>query len=135
MDFLDIIITIAILGVGSLLTGSKKGRKTVRQQAAAPRPAAEPHPFQTVFESDEDSSFDDAGDIEDSEEKFGEEPAGDTYFTYEAPGANWDSEVRCEQAQPIQVQKETAVRPRVMGEEFDLRKAFIYQTIMERVEC
>ena len=121
MDFLDIIITIAILGLGSLLTGSKKGKKAAQQQTAAPRPAAEPHPFQTIFE--------------DSEEKFSEEPAGDTYFTYESPRANWTSEVHDEEAKPIQVQDDVAMRPRVMGEEFDLRKAFIYQTIMERVEC
>lgn len=135
MDFLDIIITIAILGVGSLLTGSKKGKKAAQQQTAAPRPAAEPHPFQTIFESDEESSFEDVWDVEDSEEKFSEEPAGDTYFTYESPRANWTSEVHNEEAKPIQVQDDVAMRPRVMGEEFDLRKAFIYQTIMERVEC
>ena len=135
MDFLDLIITIAILGVGSLLTGSKKGKKTAQQQAAAPRPAAEPYPFQTIFESDEDSSFDDVWDIEEPEEKFSEEPAGDTYFTYESPRASWTAEAHSEEAKPIRVQEDTAMRLRVMGEEFDLRKAFIYQTSMERVEC
>ena len=133
MDFWDIIITIAILGVGSLLTGGKKGKKAAPQQSASPRPAANPHPFQSIFETEEDSVYDEEWSSDDVEEFVEDKPAEDTYFTYENP-REW-SEVRTEQPEPVRVQNDTAERPRVLGEEFDLRKAFIYQTIMERVEC
>lgn len=129
MDFLDIIITIAILGVGSLLTGSKSGKKAASRQSAHPRPAASPNPFQTIFETDE--AAENVWNEDYAEDVKEEEP----YFTYESPNVSEAFNSQPEHKEQVNVCENTVLRPSVMGEEFDLRKAFIYQTILTRVEC
>ena len=131
MDFLEIIITIAVLGVIGLLPGGKKGKKTATQQSAKPRSAGNPRPFHPVFETIEDAVDDDVWNENHSEESNREE----SYFTYENLDENEEYKFQSVSTEPIRVSEKTKMRPCVMGEEFDLRKAFIYQTILERVEC
>ena len=107
MDLLDIIITIAILGVGSLLTGGKKlGKKAAPQQVVPPL-------SKTVGE-DLPSASEKAGeiwaemfgeDIDDVEEQSSQEvdytpevDANNGYFTYENPAFDEEAEIIAEVA-------------------------------------
>lgn len=145
MDFLDLIITIAILAVGGLLTGNKKGKKAAGQQAAENGPVAGPRPFQSLFEDDEEPSldqFDDSWSENVEEEEVEEKPKaqedalGRPYFSYENQPFQQTEAAETEAEKPITVASEDQGQlSGLLGESFDLRKAFIYQTIMERVEC
>lgn len=137
MDLVDLIITIAILVGGSLLSGSIKfGKKTAPQQAV---PTAKP---EDEALADEDK----AGDI--WAEMFGEvipeqqepEVQEEGYFTYEDPAfaekqsfvEEMTSQEKEEEDKPLAIseEKENGVS---FGQKFDLRQAFIYQTLLERV--
>ena len=140
MDIRDIIITIAILAVGGLL-GGKNTKKTGRKQASAqkPRPA-----FAQPDEEYVQNEWSDENFVEDWEEPVEEKGVfGSSYFSYEDQPAE---PVSRRSAEPVKQEpvKQEPVRlfderqesiATVLGETFDLRKAFIYQTIMERVEC
>lgn len=135
MDLIELIAVIAILSVGSLLTGGKKfGKKASPRDVAADVPADEP-------------AADQYGDVETDEtwaDFFGEEqqaaaPADEEsnqYFSYET----LDADKVESPSEPVAVEEhempETAVQevqhPAYAGN-FDLRQAFIYQTILERV--
>lgn len=130
MSILEIIITIVVLGVIGLLPDSKKGKKTAPQQSAKPRPARNPRSFQPVSETSGDV-VDDVWNKEYREEEYSAEP----YFTYENPNMNDERDSYTEQRRTVTAPENVVMRPSVMGEEFDLRKAFIYQTILTRVEC
>ena len=129
MDFLDIIITIAILGGASLFSGKSGKRAGRRQQTAgSQRPVMEAQPVP-------DFGFDVFSD-----EKEEEKVASDnTYFSYEQQPLEEESrqpERQVAEVEPV-VAASAAPEPAVsvMDEPFDLRKAVIYQTIMERVAC
>lgn len=141
MDFVDIIITIAILGLGGLISGRKKGKKTSPQPSAAPRPTARPI-FETLFEEDDDvdDEFEeDTFDQVDNEVFDYEEPVATNqangfqseYFTYENMSGDRNDE-------PVQMSESMNVieepnADNVFDGAFDVRRAFIYQTILERV--
>ena len=141
MDFVDIIITIAILGLGGLLSGRKKGKKTSPQPSAAPRPTARPI-FETLFEEDDDvdDEFEeDTFDQVDNEVFDYEEPVAtnqangfqDEYFTYEnMSGDRSDEPVQISESMNVIEEPDT---DNVFDGAFDVRRAFIYQTILERV--
>ena len=138
MDFLDLIITIAILCAGGLLTG-KKGKKTdPRQSAKQSRPVFEVPAADFSEEEPEMGDFFTDEDLEAVEEKSEEKKS--SYFTYEDLRQSWGSKPEAKAAEPAMASVSTSdsvtyerVQP-VLGEAFDLRKAFIYQTILERVE-
>lgn len=134
MDFLDIIITIAILGGASLFSGKSGKRAGRRQQTAgSQRPVMEAQPVPDFgFDVDEDDVFSD--EMEDEKVAF-----DNTYFSYEQQPSEEESrqpERQVAEAEPV-VAASAAPEPAVsvMDEPFDLRKAVIYQTIMERVAC
>ena len=137
MDFLDIIITIAILAAGGLLSGGKKktGKRTSSQNAGTPvnRPA-----WSTV------SGEDVHGEARETVTASNNVNNGDTrkkknrkqsnaYFSYEDPVQSWNNsqpeESRTAASRVEDVKQEILFG----GEEFDLRKAILYQTVMERV--
>ena len=128
MDFIDIIIAIAVIAGSFLLSGKKKSREETA------RPVVKP------------STTSDSYDSESAWESYGEEESAETpdynyrreaefqkeYFSYETPQVEEPSRVSV----PDPASEETVenlVRVPVM-DGFDLRKAFIYQTILERVE-
>jgi hypothetical protein len=136
MDLLDLIITIAILGVGGLLSG-KSSWKTARRQRAAGIPGFDDETQrETIFEEeseDEDYSF----DVKEEDSQVNNEIFENSYFTYEAePTQQWKQEQKIENVQGLEVtaKDEPMNVTTLLGETFDLRKAFIYQTILERVE-
>ena len=141
MDFVDIIITIAILGLGGLLSGKKKGKKTSPQPSAAPRPTARPI-FETLFEEDDDDVDvfeEDTFDQVDNEVFDYEKPVAENqtngfqseYFTYENISADRrDESVQVSESMNV---IEESGPDNVFDGVFDVRRAFIYQTILERV--
>lgn len=139
MDFIDIIITIAILGVGGLLSGVKKGKKAAPQQSA-PRPVARPV-FETLFEDD-----DDILDKDVNEEAFTSEFAEDVnveretntqeeYFSYENQDMNqtWEDTFESTEKPDSMTNEMVSEETGYFDGKIDIRKAFIYQTILERV--
>ncbi|MBP5548073.1 MAG: hypothetical protein J6X58_04170 [Bacteroidales bacterium] len=128
MKLLDLVIALAILGASSLLTGgNKKGKKTAPQQAPrrqARTPRMESAPAQEYQTRNSSGSQNRNDNVQNS---------GNGYFTYENPeyqeNMPQETEVVAEQKP-----EETNWYPQVMGEDFDLKKAFVYQTVMERVE-
>ena len=139
MDFLDIIIMILILGAGSLFSGKKKVKKSFNGNQ---NKRQQPNPFEPVVETlgddidgDGDFRFDDNDSYEKSHnyESFKDTSSfGNDYFSYE------NNDRVDEPDQNIVVDKivEQPVSDSatlVAGEGFDLRKAIVYQTIMERV--
>ena len=139
MDFLDLIITIAILCVGGLLTG-KKGKKTdPRQSAKQNRPVFEVPAADFSDEETEIGDFFTDDDYDAATEK--SEEKAPSYFTYEDLYQSSGNTTTAEAVKPVKPsvsigEEDTTERVfPVLGEAFDLRKAFIYQTILERVEC
>lgn len=139
MDFIDIIITIAILGVGGLLSGVKKGKKAAPQQSA-PRPVARPV-FETLFEDDDDILDEDV-----NEEAFTSDFAEDVnveretntqeeYFSYETQDMNqtWKDTVESTEKPDSMTNEMVSEETGYFDGKIDIRKAFIYQTILERV--
>ena len=147
MDLVDLIITIAILGVGSLLTGGRKfGKKTAPQQTVPTNGTA-------AEAMDGDESVDDSwvyefGDSENQETEYIDEECvmrevteeGD-YFTYETID---DSESRnsLEELSPdgksifVENHLQEEISDDTTVEDygfFDLRQAIISQTILQRV--
>lgn len=139
MDFIDIIITIAILGVGGLLSGAKKGKKAAPQQSA-PRPVARPA-FETLFEDDDDILDEDV-----NEEVFTSDFAEDVnveretntqeeYFSYENQDMNqtWEDTFESTEKPDSMTNETVSEETGYFDGNIDIRKAFIYQTILERV--
>lgn len=139
MDFIDIIITIAILGVGGLLSGAKKGKKAAPQQSA-PRPVARPV-FETLFEDDDDILDEDV-----NEEVFTSDFAEDVnveretntqeeYFSYENQDMNqtWKDTFESTEKPDSMTNETVSEETGYFDGKIDIRKAFIYQTILERV--
>lgn len=141
MDFLDLIITIAILAAGGLL-GGRSGKKTARRQqpsgAGASRSDEEAQPMMDFGDVDEEDYPSD--DVFQTEEVRNETPDwksgvfGKSYFTYEGQPSGQEvdgpavSKAAAEAVQPA-VEESSLV-----DDVFDLRKAIIYQTMLERVE-
>ena len=151
MDLFDLILTIAILAVGSFLTGGKKFGK----KAAPAEPQVEvemgdvdkgdlweeflgreeeqvqEYPYQEEASSLEENT-EEACSLEEivPEEASLEEPVTE-YFSYENQAA--EESLHAAVQQQLTVSEE---EPRnVLGQVFNLRQAFIYQTILERVNC
>ena len=138
MDLSDIIITLVIMGV-ALLTGGKKGKKAAAgQQAKQGRPQANRPAWEAVFGG---TVHDDVRENENAQSEVRNNKARNkgrrqqgSYFSYEDPSQNWESNQH-EASQPIANKGAEENREvLVAGEAFDLRKAFVYQTIMERVD-
>ena len=141
-SIIDIIITIAILGVGGLLTGGKKsGKKAAPTKPARERrsvwdgwfqtePAAEARPMSELL--DDDATPNPKAKKKHKEPRTDRSAMGKSYFTYEDLSMQ-DSNAAA--AFTATTDNERAnLMPSILGEPFDLRKAFIYQTVMERVE-
>jgi len=146
MDFLDIIITIAILFAGSFLTGKKKTGKKVSKQMPPLRPASAPVGDEQLpeFDSEPDETFADVfGNFSDfdSDEVFNDDPfqapenvQQQPYFSYENEEAVAEDHSNHLSSPLMTTVSNSASQPlNILGEKFDLRKAFVYQTIMERV--
>ena len=141
-SIIDIIITIAILGVGGLLTGGKKnGKKAAPAKPARERrpvwdgwfqtePAAEARPMSELL--DDDAAPAPKAKKKHKEPKTERGAMGKSYFTYEDSSLQ-DNNAEVAFTAPADNER-TSLMPSILGEPFDLRKAFIYQTVMERVE-
>ncbi|MBP5327483.1 MAG: hypothetical protein J6Y98_06200 [Bacteroidales bacterium] len=132
MDFVEIIITIAIIAVGSLLgSGKKSAKKVAPSQASGRRPAQAPMPG-GLFK---DFSADDLSNEKSSNTKKqkNRDSLGQEYFSYENSTSELNSQSSVNSysmPDSDSVEKDTFS---VLDEPFDFRKAVIYQTIMERV--
>lgn len=133
MDLLDLIVTIAILGVGSLVAGGKKklsGNKTAPQQQA---------PRRQVWDTIMEMIGETPANAETVQTANAAEPEAEevSYFTYEQPEPEWRSPVMEESVAPrrwetgAQQQEQTVETEEEKGTSFDLRTAFVYQTILE----
>ncbi len=123
MDF-KIILWILILAVVGLMGGGKK--KTSNQQPARRNAAGNPEapkPLEPVVETVQTSS------VQRNERKrSNREPVIEEYFTYEKP-VDWNKE---QKSNPVFVEEEVPVTNPLDAEGgFDLRKALIYQTILQ----
>ena len=139
MDFLDIIITVAILLAGGLMTGGKK--KPVRQSRQTPAGMNTPTdnmPRGFLFDEDDDIEE----DIFEDESVETPAPQVETpYFTYEdlsVDNAAQSAPMQDAPAQANPVQTAPVSEPlRIVDDEpvehpqFDLRQALIYQSILQ----
>lgn len=154
MDIFDLIITIAILGVGSLLTGGLKiGKKTAPQQAAPKGGVADAvadeesdNTWEELFGSKE--SMEEASSLE-GESLEGESLEGESleeipsggYFTYESASNNESSASQTTGAAEKLSKPDVAVETTEAEEDnvhrpfFDLRQAVVSQAILQRVSA
>ena len=132
MNIWSIIIAVAIFILPSLLPGKKNtGKKTV---SAAPAPA----PVMGIPEEDVTDTVDDGGAFFDEDDDYAEaDDLGQPYFSYETVGENKvKSSVQFEEKEGVSVVDEPDSMPvTTLDEVFDLRKAIIYQTIMQRASA
>ena len=129
MDLLDLIITIAILAAGSFLAGGKKKTQEKNgKPAAAPRmePPISPASWQQFGTVDEVVNKGKAKSRKPSGQKYQtENPA---YFSYENQPVDWE---KTNAPVSNQEDEQAIERPSLAPIPFDLRQAFIYQTILQ----
>lgn len=136
MSIWSIAIAAAIFILPSLLSGKKQsGKKTM---PAAPS---------TAIDQDEERSFD-FDDVDDEDYSFADnaeelDDLGQPYFSYESENEKPNKaysplkgNVEKGFAKPeVATEKEQPMSLTLDGEEFDLRRAIVYQTILQRVNA
>ncbi len=142
MDLVGLIISIAILGIGSLLTGGKKKmsqQQTANQQKGGaakaskrgqPASSEQPQNRGSVFEPYIDESFSQNTSKERKKHRQNQKKnTQQEYFTYENQPIDWDK--TSEMSSRTKVDEVVDEVQTQLQEWFDLRQAIIYQTVME----
>ena len=135
MDFVEIIITIAILAVGSLLGSSKKDSKKVAPSQA---PGRKPQQASVPGGLFKDFGQNDLGDEKVSSSKrqrkqSNRDSLGQEFFSYESAATEMESQSSMNRGSIFDIESAEKGTESVLDEPFDLRKAVIYQAIMNRV--
>lgn len=130
MSVWSIIIAAAIFILPSLLPGKKKaGKKTV---SAAPVP-----PMDVPEEDDSVSGSGWENIFAEDEESVETDDLGQPFFSYETVGQSKDEPVASKDDNKVASKSDVAdsIPVTLSDEAFDLRRAIIYQTILQRVSA
>ncbi|MBP5516603.1 MAG: hypothetical protein J6X86_06620 [Bacteroidales bacterium] len=128
MDFIEIIITIAILGLGSLLTGGNK--KSSEKKPAQKQNNGQGRAKNVVRPAMASAN---AGSVKSNEyrnraARNNSSTIAQDYFSYENQPIDWDSHDNVDNTRREQT---PAYNPLEQMGGFNLRQAFIYQTILQ----
>lgn len=131
MSFWSIVIAAVFFILPSLLSGKKSAGKKAVPAASVPEddfPMEDPH-----FMGDDDEAL-----YEEERDAVESDDLGQPVFSYETIIENKDNSERIiseEEKLESRMEKVNSMSVNTLDEDFDLRKAIIYQTIMQRVSA